>query len=70
MSELKRASNRGGRVWWVLTILAGVFLIAFGGLVVGFGQADDSPGLGGLGLITATIGLVMLVRVVLARRVR
>ncbi|MHA7862556.1 hypothetical protein ACX1DX_14465 [Tessaracoccus sp. Y36] len=46
----------------VLSIAAGVFLVAFGGLVVMAGQADDSPGLGGLGLITVVIGAVLLVR--------
>lgn len=50
------------RLWTVLTILSGIFLMAFGGFVVMAGQADDSPGLGGLGLITGLIGLVMLTR--------
>ncbi|MBB1509586.1 hypothetical protein [Tessaracoccus sp. MC1756] len=49
--------------WWrVLSIAAGSFLVVFGGLVVMAGQADDSPGLGGLGLITVAIGGVLLVR--------
>ena len=56
------------RLWRILTILAGLFLTAFGGFVVTVGQADDSPGLGGLGLITAGIGVVMLVRAVRVRR--
>ena len=55
-------STRASRIWLVLTIAAGVFLIAFGGFVMTVGQADDSPGLGGLGLITALIGVVMLIR--------
>lgn len=55
--------------WWaVLTLLAGVFLMAFGAFVVLAGEADDSPGLGGLGLITGLIGLVMIIRTVLSLR--
>lgn len=49
------------RLWTALKLIAGVFLCAFGGFVMSVGQADDSPGLGGLGLITVAIGLVMLV---------
>ncbi len=56
------------RLWLVLSVLAGLFLIGFGGFVVMAGQADDSPGLGGLGLITAIIGIVMLVRTLAAGR--
>ena len=51
-----------------LSVLAGVFLMAFGAFVVLAGEADDSPGLGGLGLITGLIGLVMLIRTVLSLR--
>lgn len=54
--------HRLGQVWRVLAVIAGAYLIAFGGFVVAVGQADDSPGLGGLGLITMLIGLVMGVR--------
>ena len=46
-------------MWKALNIVAGLFLIAFGGFVMSIGQADDSPGLGGLGLITLAIGVVM-----------
>lgn len=53
------------RLWLALSVLAGLFLIGF---VVMAGQADDSPGLGGLGLITAIIGIVMLVRTLAAGR--
>ena len=51
-----------GMLWRVLAVLAGVYLTGFGALVMWAGEADDSPGLGGLGLITALIGVVMLVR--------
>ena len=56
------------RGWVALTALAGVFLMAFGAFVVLAGEADDSPGLGGLGLITGLIGLVMILRTVLSLR--
>ena len=56
------------RLWTVLTIAAGLFLLAFGAFVVSVGQADDSPGLGGLGLITMLIGFVLLVRLLRSRR--
>lgn len=56
-----------GRTWRILAILAGIFLAAFGAFIVSIGQADDSPGLGGLGLITAGIGVVMLVRALRTR---
>lgn len=59
-------ARRAERAWRVLTVLAGLFLVAFGGVVVLAGEADDSPGLGGLGLITALIGAAMLVRTVRA----
>lgn len=67
--EPSRDQPRRGvsRTWSILSAAAGVFLIAFGALVVMLGQADDSPGLGGLGLITALIGLVMLVRLLRGR---
>lgn len=58
------------RLWTILSALAGVYLVAFGALVVSLGQADDSPGLGGLGLITAVIGVMMLVRLGLEHRGR
>lgn len=45
----------------VLAILAGVYLMGLGTLLVFAGEADDSPGLGGLGLLTGLIGLVWLV---------
>lgn len=61
---LHMTSRSPGRIWRILTILAGLFLTAFGAFVVAAGQADDSPGLGGLGLITVGIGLVMLVRAI------
>lgn len=57
-----------GRVWTVLSVLAGLYLIGFGGLVVMAGEADDSPGLGGLGLITAAIGATILIRLFWPRR--
>ena len=70
-SRPTQGQRRPSRTWTVLSVVAGLFLIAFGGWVVMLGQADDSPGLGGLGLITASIGLVMLVRLLLrGRRVR
>ncbi|WP_420174395.1 hypothetical protein [Luteococcus sp. OSA5] len=52
------------RAWTVAQGFAAVYLIGLGALLVVFGQADDSPGLGGLGLINAVIGVVMLVRTV------
>ncbi|MDO5498570.1 MAG: hypothetical protein Q4F67_02695 [Propionibacteriaceae bacterium] len=55
------------RLWTVLGVLASIYLMAFGGLVIALGEADDSPGLGGLGLITAFIGVVMLVRTITHR---
>ena len=58
---------RPQRVWTALAVLAGVFLVAFGGFVMTVGQADDSPGLGGLGLITPIIGLVLAGRALLRR---
>ena len=51
-----------GRWWRLLCVLAGLYLVVFGGFVVALGDADDSPGLGGLGLVTAIIGVVMTVR--------
>ncbi|WP_432559008.1 hypothetical protein [Granulicoccus sp. GXG6511] len=55
--------------WWVvLSVLAGLYLVVFGGFVILLGEADDSPGFGGLGLITAVIGLVILVRLLLRGR--
>lgn len=47
--------------------MAGAYLIGFGGLITVAGEMDDSPGLGGLGLITAAIGVVMLIRVLWGR---
>ena len=61
---------RSLRAWSVLTVLAGIFLIPVGALLVAVGHADDSPGLGGMGLIRASIGLVMVIRVLVARRSR
>jgi len=52
-----------GRWWRLLGVLGGLYLVVFGGFVVALGGADDSPGLGGMGLVTAIIGVVMLVRV-------
>lgn len=49
------------------TLAAAVFLVLLGVLLVSLGQADDSPGLGGLGLLTALIGVVMAVRHLRAR---
>ena len=59
-----RPGPAGGaaRAWRALTLLAAVFLVAFGAVVVRAGDLDDSPGLGGSGLVTAVIGLVMGVR--------
>ncbi|GAA4896659.1 hypothetical protein GCM10025789_13080 [Tessaracoccus lubricantis] len=57
------------RAWLILSVAAGIYLVCFGGFVVMAGQADDSPGLGGLGLITVVIGAVLLVRVLRAARV-
>lgn len=56
------------RTWMILSIAAALFLMAFGSFVVAVGQADDSPGLGGLGLITGGIGVVILIRTLRARR--
>lgn len=63
-----RQTGGAVRVWRALTLLAAVFLVAFGAVIVRAGDLDDSPGLGGLGLVTAVIGLVMGVRAL--RRVR
>lgn len=60
--------TRGERMWTVLSVVAGLFLMGFGALVVVAGEADDSPGLGGLGLITAAIGVGMLLRLLVRRR--
>ena len=46
----------------------GVVLVVLGTWLVTLGEADDSPGLGGLGIITALIGLVMALRTALASR--
>jgi hypothetical protein len=54
--------GRRERIWRVLAVVAGAYLVLFGGFVVFAGEADDSPGLGGLGLITVAIGLGMLYR--------
>lgn len=55
------------QVWGFLGTLAGLFLLCFGGFVVSVGQADDSPGLGGLGLITMVIGAGLWLRLWLNR---
>ncbi len=53
---------RSARIWRVLALVAGAYLVLFGGFVVFAGQADDSPGLGGLGLLTVAIGAGILYR--------
>lgn len=53
---------RSARIWRVLALVAGAYLVLFGGFVVSTGQADDSPGLGGLGLLTVAIGAGILYR--------
>lgn len=56
-------------LWWtVLSVLAGLLVVAVGAMVTWAGQVDDSPGLGGLGLINALVGVVIVVRTLLARR--
>ncbi|GAA1391701.1 hypothetical protein [Luteococcus peritonei] len=52
-------SERHPVAWTGATLLAATFLVAVGLMLVAFGQADDSPGLGGLGLVNAAIGVVM-----------
>lgn len=47
-------------VWWMaLSFIAAVYLVALGGMLVYFGERGDSPGLGGLGLLNALIGVVV-----------
>lgn len=60
--------HRFPRARAALNVLAGLFLIPLGVLLVAVGQSDDSPGLGGIGWITALIGVVMLLRVLVKRR--
>ena len=48
-------------------MLAAALLMAVGLLVVMAGEADDSPGLGGLGLLNGLVGLVIGVRAVRTR---
>lgn len=56
-------------LWWtVLSVLAGLLVVAVGAMVTWAGHVDDSPGLGGLGLINALVGVVIVVRTLLARR--
>ena len=56
-------------LWWtVLSVLAGLLVVVVGAMVTWAGQVDDSPGLGGLGLINALVGVVIVVRAPLARR--
>lgn len=62
MSDPVDPAKRPSRLWGVLTVVAGLYLVAFGGFVMSVGQADDSPGLGALGLTAAVIGIVMGVR--------
>lgn len=58
-------------LWWtVLSVFAAVLLVGVGALVMAAGEADDSPGLGGLGLLNALVGLVIGVRAVSAARRR
>ena len=55
--------------WWVVAVLlSGLFLMGVGVLLVSAGQADDSPGLGGLGMINGLIGVVMVARQLMALR--
>lgn len=61
-------SSRARRVWAVLNIAAGLYLMVFGGFIVAVGEVDDSPGLGGLGLITMGIGAVIIFRTLQGRR--
>lgn len=49
-------------------LLSGLFLMGVGVLLVSAGQADDSPGLGGLGMINGLIGVVMVARQLMALR--
>lgn len=63
-----RPSGRPATWWTILCLLARLHLIGLGALVMSVGQSDDSPGLGGLGLVNAAIGLVALVRAVQGRR--
>ncbi|MGO4956180.1 hypothetical protein ACTQ49_02725 [Luteococcus sp. Sow4_B9] len=63
-ASLNRANTdrSRSRAWAVICGFAGVYLVALGGLLAFFGQHDDSPGLGGLGLINAIIGIGVLAR--------
>ena len=47
--ERAGTSERHRVAWTVATLLAATFLVAVGLMLVAFGQADDSPGLGGWG---------------------
>lgn len=43
---------------WMLAALA----VAFGAVLVYYGQVDDSPGLGGIGLIIMLLAVIWAVR--------
>jgi hypothetical protein len=46
----------------VLTWMGLALMVAVGSLAVWFGQVDDSPGLGGIGLILGGSAIFMAVR--------
>ncbi|GEM_PF-5831990 len=60
--EATQPGRERSTLWTVLTLLATVLLVGVGLLLVAVGQSDDSPGLGGLGLLNALVGVVMAVR--------
>ena len=43
----------------ILVVLATVLVVAFGCLGIAFGQADDSPGFGGLSMFVVLAGLFL-----------
>jgi MYXO-CTERM domain-containing protein len=45
-----------------VTWVAAVALVAVGVLAVRYGQADDSPGMGGIGLLLVLAAVVLVVR--------
>lgn len=52
----------------IVRIVIAVLLLGVCPFIVWAGEVDDSPGLGGIGMILGLIGLYLLVRPLLRRR--
>ncbi|WIM67291.1 hypothetical protein QP027_09280 [Corynebacterium breve] len=52
----------------IVRFALGVLLIVTAGVIVYLGEIDDSPGLGGIGLILGLVAAAMCVKAVLAYR--